>query len=193
MLVMLIVSAITIVYGLIFSTPIAALEDLTHASPSYATRDPIEANYTYDLFQTFTVVVLILGIVFLLLVAFCYLTACSSRRNYYISNYVAVIATAAYAALMCVLIIAFTAICHVSFVNDVNWEVYYNDYYNTPINQLTGAIKYSDDATVCFIGYVVGVICLGAAALMVYNLIWKIKLMKGEKALLEAGLVKEVA
>ena len=190
---MLIVSAITIVYGLIFSTPIAALEDLTHASPSYATRDPIEANYTYDLFQTFTVVVLVLGIVFLLLVAFCYLTACSSRRNYYISNYVAVIATAAYAALMCVLIIAFTAICHVSFVNDVNWEVYYNDYYNTPINQLTGAIKYSDDATVCFIGYVVGVICLGAAALMVYNLIWKIKLMKGEKALLEAGLVKEVA
>ncbi len=193
MLVMLIVSAITIVYGLIFATPIAALEDLTHASPSYQTRDPIEANYTYDLFQTFTVVVLVLGIVFLLLVAFCYLTACSSRRNYYISNYVAVIATAAYAALMCVLIIAFTAICHVSFVNDVNWEVYYNDYYNTPINQLTGAIKYSDDATVCFIGYVVGVICLGAAALMVYNLIWKIKLMKGEKALLEAGLVKEVA
>ena len=193
MLVMLIVSALTIVYGLIFATPIAALEDLTHASPSYQTRDPIGANYTYDLFQQYTVVTLVLGIIFLLLVAVCYITACNSRRNYYISNYVAIIATAAYAALMCVLLIAFTAVCHVSFVNDVNWSVYYNDYYNTPINQVTGAIKYSDDATVCFIGYVVGVICLASAGLMVYNLIWKIKLMKGEKALLAAGFSKEAA
>mgnify|MGYP005796099855 FL=1 len=44
-----------------------------------------------------------------------------------------------------------------------------------------------------YIGYVVYVLVIFNALAVVYNLIWKIKLMKGEKALLEAGLSKEVA
>ena len=44
-----------------------------------------------------------------------------------------------------------------------------------------------------YIGYVVYFLVILNALALGYNLLWKIKLMKGEKALLEAGLQKEVA
>ena len=43
------------------------------------------------------------------------------------------------------------------------------------------------------IGYVTSGIVLATGIVWVLNLVWKVKLMKGEKALLEAGLVREVA
>lgn len=193
MLVALVMSALTVVYGLIFATPIWAVQELTPSISSSFRNDPLNADATYQLFQQYSVVLLWLGVVFLLLVAVCYIMACNSRRNYYITNYISIGVTALYAVVLCVLIIAFTAICHTSFINEINWDVYYNDYYMSALNQATGVYKYSDDATVCIIGYVIGALTLASAALLVYNVIWKIKLMKGEKALLNAGLVKEVA
>ena len=44
-----------------------------------------------------------------------------------------------------------------------------------------------------YIGYVVYFLVILNALALGYNLLWKIKRMKGEKALLEAGLQKEVA
>ena len=188
MLVTLVVSALSIVYALIFCTPIVDMSQLTHAVNAYkGIASPINGNYTYDLCQSINGVLLILGIVFIVLVAVLYITACNKRRNYYISNYVSIIATAAFAAVLGVLVIVLTLICHMSFINDVWWSTYWQMAQNSPI------IKYSDDATVWFIGYVIGVIVLANAAALIYNLIWKVKLMKGEKALLQAGMVKEVA
>ena len=194
MLVTLIVSALTFVYALIFSTPISALSVLTHGQPTI-TNDPIGANATYDLFQQYNAILVVLTVVFILLVALCYIMACQKRRNYYTTNYVAIIATAAYALVLCVLIVAFTAICHMSFLNDVDWYTYYNDYYNGYLNVATGytLYSYSDSDAVCWIGYVIAFIVLADVVALVYNLIWKVKLMKGEKQLLANGLVKGVA
>lgn len=193
MLATLVVSALTVVYGLIFATPIWAVQELTPSLSTSYRNDPVNADYTYQLFQTYGVVLLWLGVVFLLLVAVCYIMACHKRRNYYITNYISLGVTAGYAVVLAVITIALTAVCHTSFVNDILWDVYYNDYYMSALNQITGVIKYSDDATVCIIGYVIAVLTLAVAALITYSVIWKIKLMKGEKALLGEGLVKEVA
>lgn len=47
--------------------------------------------------------------------------------------------------------------------------------------------------TMFIIGYVLFVVVLANLAVYVLNLVWKIKLMQGERKLLAAGLAKEVA
>lgn len=183
MLVTLIVSALTFVYAVSFATPISAVIKLTHAQ-SDITDDPINADGTYDLFQQFNVPLIVLSVIFILLVALCYIMACQKRRNYYVTNYVSIIATAAYAVVLCIIIIVFTAICHTSFVNEIDWDTYRNEY---------TTYTYKDSQTVFWLGYVVALLTLVDAAALIYNMIWKIKLMKGEKQLLANGLVKEVA
>lgn len=188
MLVTLIISAISIVYALCFCTPIYDLSSLTHAMPAYATgSNPINADWTYDTCQTVNVVLLWLSVVFLLLVAVLYITACNKRRNYYISNKVAIIATAAYAVILGVLIIVLTLICHISFNLDVWWDTYYEMAQSRP------SIVYSDDVTTWILGYILGLIVIANAAALIYNLVWKAKLMKGERALLNGEPAKEVA
>ena len=52
----------------------------------------------------------------------------------------------------------------------------------------------SQNPAMFFIGYVVGLIVLADGVLYALNLVWKIKLMKGERALLAGNPVeKEVA
>ena len=189
-LVSLIISALCIVYALLFCTPIVEMSALTHAATAYANRpSPINGNDTYDLCQSVNYVLLILGVVFILIVAFVYITASNKRRNYYITNYISVIGIAAYAFAMGVLIIALTAACQNSFLTVVDWEAY-REFVDDQIVQI---VQYGDDMTVWYIGYALAVIVILSAAAWVLNLIWKIKLMKGEKALLQAGLAKEGA
>ena len=187
MLVTLIVSALCVVYAVCFCTPIADMSALTHASTRYSNgSDPINADWTYDACQTVTKVLLWMGVVFVLLVAVLYITASNSRRNYYISNSVAVLGTAAYAIILAVLIVVLTAICH--------YDYYYNVWWNVYEYMADGrSVVYSDNVATWIVGYVLGAVVLVNAITLIYNYIWKIKLMKGEKALLAGGLVKEVA
>ncbi len=189
-LVSLIISALCIVYALLFCTPISAMSKLTYISPAYTyTGSPINADDLYDLCQTVNVVLLAMGIVFLLWVAFMYITASNKRRNYYVTNYVAVIGTAAFAAITAIMIIALTAACHAGFVNDVDWEAY-RQIIDTQVVQI---LEYRDDTTMWTIGYIIAAIVIADALALVYNLLWKIKLMKGEKALLAGNTVREAA
>ena len=186
MLVTLVVSALCVVYAVCFCTPIADMSALTHAATRYRNSDPINANWTYDACQTVTDVLLWMGVVFVLLVAVLYITASNSRRNYYISNSVAVLGTAAYAVILGILIIVLTAICHYDYYYNVWWNVY--EYYADG-----RSVVYSDNVATWIVGYVLGVIVLANAAALVCNYLWKINLMKGEQALLAGGPVKEVA
>ncbi len=131
-----------------------------------------------------------LGIIFLLVVVFIYITASQKRRNYYKTNYIAVILAAAYAAVFAIIGIAVISSVLISLNASVTPEIWqaYKEY-----NDTNGLNNYSHTAVMFYIGYVVFAIVLVDALAWVYNLIWKIKLMKGEKALLEAGLKKEVA
>ena len=76
----------------------------------------------------------------------------------------------------------------VMFISEVDWETFYGGNISLDRFAHTG-----DSQVMFYIGYVVYFLVILNALALGYNLLWKIKLMKGEKALLEAGLQKEVA
>lgn len=185
-LVTLIISAVTIVYGFAFFTGgLATVADIYDHN-----NDMFHAADLYNFAQGVNNVLVALGIVFLCLVAAMYITACQKRRNYYITNYIALIGTAVFMAIFAVVGIALVAATHSMFISEVDWEALraFNANLADPL------FLHNGESQVMFgIGYVVYVIVILNALAVVYNLIWKIKLMKGEKALLGAGLSKEVA
>ena len=178
----LIMSAITIVYAFAFFTGgLATVADI------YDFRnDRYNAAGVFNYGQQVNDVILILGIVLLCLVAVMYITACNKRRNYYMTNYIAIGASAVFMVVFAVIGFIMIAQTQTMFVNDVAWAEFYDS--NTNRFAHTG-----DSQVMFYIGYVVYVLVILNALALVYNLLWKIKLMKGEKALLEAGLQKEVA
>mgnify|MGYP005767979635 FL=1 len=190
----LIISAITIVYSFGFFTGDLATLSKIVTTRSFL-RDYTDAQQnaminTYYTALSINDLLMWLGIIFLLVVVFIYITASQKRRNYYKTNYIAVILAAAYAAVFAIIGIAVISSVLISLNASVTPEIWqaYKEY-----NDTNGLNNYSHTAVMFYIGYVVFAIVLVDALAWVYNLIWKIKLMKGEKALLEAGLKKEVA
>lgn len=185
-LVTLIISAITIVYGFAFFTGgLATVADIYDHN-----NDMFHAANVYNFAQGVNDALVVCGIIFLCLVAVMYITACQKRRNYYITNYIVLIGTAAFMALFAIVSIALVAATHSMFISDVDWEAFHT--FNAGLKD--PLFLHNGESQVMFgIGYVVYVIVILNALALAYNLIWKIKLMKGEKALLEAGLSKEVA
>lgn len=147
----------------------------------------IGADGLYKFVQSADDMLVIISIVLLLTVVLLYITSCNKRRNYYISNYVAVGIYAVYAVVCSVLwiYVASMTMAYVGLINFSQWATELQD----PANPQ----YYSEDITTIILGFVIAVINIAEAAVWVYNLIWKIKLMKGEKALLAQGLAKEVA
>ena len=190
----LIISAITIVYSFGFFTGDLATLSKIVTTRSFL-RDYTDAQQnaminTYYTALSINDLLMWLGIIFLLVVVFIYITASQKRRNYYKTNYIAVILAAAYAAVFAIIVIAVISSVLISLNASVTPEIWqaYKEY-----NDTNGLNNYSHTAVMFYIGYVMFAIVLVDALAWVYNLIWKIKLMKGEKALLEAGLKKEVA
>jgi hypothetical protein len=225
----LIIAALTVVYALIFFSGSIAyiynnldvvnvtIPGATIVAPSTTITFDINATHFYEVAQNYNSLIFILGIVFLLFTVTLYITASNSRRNYYITNYISIIAVAAFAVIFAVIAIALLTNCLNLFVNEIDWNVYekkYNfDYVNGTVGTWTNANGeeelmywyntagttsrpypyYSDSKTMFIIGYVVYAVVILDAVALVLNLIWKIKLMQGEKQLLANGLIKEVA
>lgn len=190
----LIISAITIVYSFGFFTGDLATLSKIVTTRSFL-RDYTDAQQnaminTYYTALSINDLLMWLGIIFLLVVVFIYITASQKRRNYYKTNYIAVILVAAYAAVFAIIGIAVISSVLVSLNASVTADIWqaYKEY-----NDSNGLNNYMHTPVMFYIGYVVFAIVLVDALAWVYNLIWKMKLMKGEKALLEAGLKKEVA
>ena len=191
----LILSAITIVFAFGFFTgDLATLSKMVTAQSFLRQHcSPEQQNAMINTYYTALSIndlLMWLGIIFLLVVVFIYITASQKRRNYYKTNYIAVILAAAYAAVFAIIGIAVISSVLISLNASVTPEIWqaYKEY-----NDTNGLNNYSHTAVMFYIGYVVFAIVLVDALAWVYNLIWKIKLMKGEKALLEAGLKQEVA
>ena len=190
----LIISAITIVYSFGFFTGDLATLSKIVTTRSFL-RDYTDAQQnaminTYYTALSINDLLMWLGIIFLLVVVFIYITASQKRRNYYKTNYIAVILAAAYAAVFAIIGIAVIVSVLISLNASVTADIWqaYKEY-----NDSNGLNNYMHTPVMFYIGYVVFAIVLVDALAWVYNLIWKMKLMKGEKALLEAGLKKEVA
>lgn len=235
----LIFAALTFVYALAFMTEINPLAHYTAEKnggaipPEYAEigKDP---DAVYNLALKNTSVLFTVGLIFLLVSVTLFITASQKRRNYYITNFVSVIATAATAVVVAVLGIAMVAGVTASYSENIDKEAYYimnNDTYvlnvkhdeddydyivsylknygfsgndkinSEEYNELVEAgtdeagVKLSNlyrkfvnsygDPTFTFvIGYVLYVAVLAVGVVNVLNLLWKLKLMKGERELL---------
>lgn len=180
----LIMSAITIVYAFAFITGgMATVGDIFDYRNDY-----FNAANVFNFGQQVSDIILNLGIVFLCLVALMYIFACQKRRNYYITNYIAICVSALYMVVFAVVGIILVVQTQVMFISEVDWETFYGG--NISLDRF---LHTGDSQVMFYIGYVVYFLVILNALALGYNLLWKIKLMKGEKALLEAGLQKEVA
>ena len=179
MLVSLVVAALTFVFALFFLT----------GSLSYATKyvsaagDLINAGAFVDASQGYVKTLVTLSIVFIVIVAFMFITSCHSRRNYYITNYIAIGLFVAFALAMIIYIIIMVSNSMNLFLNDINWEIV-----PERVEALGGLYPMDRGETYPFIvGYIVAAIVLVDAVLVVLSTVWKMLLMKGEKKLLEGS------
>lgn len=158
----------------------------------------INADPLFEFTQSANNVLLIMAIVFILLVAFIYITNCNKRRNYYVTNYVAIGILVVY--MVAFVITAFVIIGKtLALANDINFDLWRQFYDIKTVNKQTGAEThanpdyYSESRATCILGIILFVVVLAEAAAWVLNAIWKTRLMQGEKALLQATLSEEVA
>lgn len=184
-LISLVVAALSFVYSLAFNSG-----TLYQYGTMYLKQSDVElvagagdlfweAQYLTDTFN-------VLSIVFILVVVLNYVMATQSRRNYYITNYISIGLTIVYQLVFAVLLIVFVT-------NVYGWfDAIDIDEARAYIEEESGnTFRYS---TLNFtLGYTLAAAIICNAVVLGLNLLWKIKLMKGEKALLEGGLVKEVA
>lgn len=191
-LVTLIIAALCLVYTVSFLT--GGMGNVHYYVPLEGgiPKDNINAANFIEASQGFVDTLLIMSIVFIVVTVCLYITASNRRRNYYITNYIAVGALAAFAIAMAIFL--FVGVSNVMnlFYNDIAWE-----------SGTNGGLNYADmfnanypvdkSSTNFVLGYALGALIIVTAAVHVLNLLWKIKLMQGEKALLNGGLVKEVA
>lgn len=132
-----------------------------------------------------------LCIIFFVVIAFVYILGLNSRRNYYITNYIMTGVLVAYGVFlaifgivsMIVLMSGFMDLT-LSYPGDLGFQVLQNQFNFSEI---------SKSPVIFILGIIAYLLVLLVALVWVYNLIWKIKLMKGEKELLSKGYVKEVA
>lgn len=114
-----------------------------------------------------------------------FITSCNKRRNYYISNFVAIGATSAYNIGFAAWLIA----------NLVKYEAKFNAVDHQALIKWFAEEKFKevDTEVICFtLGYVLAALLVVVTALLVFNLIWKITLMKREHKLLQNNSVGEV-
>lgn len=181
LLVSIILAAISIVYSFSYFTgSLSALYGYLNNR-----RYKINCENTYYFAQSFNGVMLALSIVYLAVIVAMYVAACGKRRNYYITNYIVSIAAAAYVAVFAIVCIAMNAAVLSMFLNDIDWEAY------RAAHATGDAIAVYDDSVTTFIlGFILHFIVILNAVAIGLNLLWKHKLMKGEKQLLAQNAEK---
>lgn len=187
----LVIAALVFVYALIFNS--GNLSNLMFYNNWENMRFPFEgADNFLAPAQTFTGALIVIGIVDICAVAVLFITACDKRRNYYVTNYVAIGLNIAMSVFVALFGIIFIAILMSEFYG-MDWNALeklitlLKEDGNQPYKEV------SKSPAIFIVGIVLFIIVLANALAWTYNLIWKIKLMKGEKALLASGLVREVA
>lgn len=190
-LVSLVIAALVFVYALIFNS--GNLSDIMFYNNWVSLRFKYGGTDSFcDPAQTFVSALVVIGIVYICVVVTLFITSTNKRRNYYITNYVAIGLNIAMSLVVAIFGIVFIAILMAKFYG-LDWDALY-----AHINKLIDAKdqpykNVSKSPAMFVIGIIVFLLALLNAVAWALNLIWKIKLMKGEKALLASGLVREVA
>ena len=195
-LVMIIVGALALAYAFCYAT--GGLSELGNVIKSNGQSQFKAAEGKYDAtlaidIQGFNTALMYCGIVMILLAVCLYITACNKRRNYYITNYVATGACAGGNIIMSVILMALNGVWMGRFKN-VDFEAWakYNavgagPYIEEGLEIPEGFSYYSESTTWFSLGFVVYILVIIASVLLILNLVWKIKLMQGEKKLLNGA------
>jgi len=140
----------------------------------------------YVQIQGFNNMLMYFGIVMILLAVLLYITACNKRRNYYVSNYVAIGVCAGGNIIMSVISLIMNGIWRSEFLN-VDFAAW-KDYWDKRLEIIPDITPHYSESTLMFdLGFVVYILVILASIALILNLIWKIKLMQGEKKLLANG------
>ncbi len=135
--------------------------------------------------QKYNDILIGLSVAFIVIVALNFVMASQSRRNYYVTNYVSIILTAVYAVVFAILLLVFVSNTFSLFAA-IDKEVAEFEY-----SLVMDDFKYS---VVNFIlGYLMAALMIVNAVILVLNLVWKIKLMKGEKQLLKGVMYRDAS
>lgn len=192
---MLIMGAITLLYAFFYCTGSLAelgqvIDTINHVSDFTASPGKYDALFYNDI-QGFNNVLMWFGLIMVILAVTLFITASHKRRNYYISNYVAIGVCAGGNFIISLIAMIMNASWRAAFLN-VDFEAWYQsemDFSGGDPN-----LMHYGDSTIWFdIGFVVYILMMVVAVLLILNLLWKIKLMKGERKLLDGNMVGGVA
>ena len=144
--------------------------------------------------QGFNDTLMYCGIVMIVLSVLLYITACNSRRNYYITNYVATGVCAGGNIVMSLVLMIMNGMWLGEYLNiDFEaWEKHNNEikeFYELIGEKVPKDAIYSSDPSIGWfvVGFIVYFLVIVACVLLILNLVWKIKLMQGEKKLLNGA------
>lgn len=184
MLVTLVVAALSFVYALSFcGGTVYQYNSLYDQINKVEEVEGAEALFLAS--QKYNDILIGLSVAFIVIVALNFVMASQSRRNYYVTNYVSIILTAVYAVVFAILLLVFVSNTFSLFAA-IDKEVAEFEY-----SLVMDDFKYS---VVNFIlGYLMAALMIVNAVILVLNLVWKIKLMKGEKQLLKGVMYRDVS
>lgn len=187
-LVTLISAAIAAVIGLIFCSGL--LNAIRQYSDEIGRYD-IGADALYQYSQSINDTVLVMAIVLIVTAVILYIFGCNKMRNYYITNYIAIGIYVLYAVVFAIfmLIVCFNCIGLKGQIDFEAWKAYESQ--TNSQGQLIRIQYYNDSIATIIFGILIAVVVFSLAGLWVFNLIWKLKLMKGEKELLAKGAISE--
>ncbi len=180
----IIAAAVSFVYALGIMTDLYDSLYATMMNPNDLTQTSVPGSIIYYDMQPFNKSFVNASIVLILTAAFLFVSNTNIRRKYYISNYIATavhaVATVGVAVWSHLQIAAFK----VQYLTTVDFEAL------KAFSELWG--KPYIESTFWFdVHFFVSGLAIVSAAVLVYNLIWKVRMMREENALLEGG--KEVA
>ncbi len=184
----IIVSAVVFLYALgvmtdlydtLYTTMTATYEATDDSVVYTISRSRVDGAIVYYNMQSFNQQLLLVSIVMILLGALLFVTNTHSRRKYYIGNY---FATGIYAIAAVV-----TGVW-----SHIEIEKYKAEYLKVDFAALeeyleSRQIEYTNSTFWFDVHYLVLVLLVAAAALLIWNAVWKTNLMKQETQLLQNG------
>ena len=170
-------TSLLIFSGVVFVYSLGLMTDLYGLYQVKAIGSITGANLFYDM-QPYNKLLVDLAIICFISSVVPFIAASNSRRKYYIGNYIATAIQAGTYVATSAFILVNTMKYRSQFVNGVDFEAY---------KALAEKMKFSYSESTFFFdaGFVIAALLLIAAGLVVYNLTWKIKIVKQENKILE--------
>lgn len=188
-LISLITAALAVALSLCFCSGV--LNGIINYSSDKYGYDEYGVDNLYNFSQGINNALVIVSIIFLLGTVLLYIMGCNKRRNYYTTNYVAIGVYAALAFAFAIFMIITCAMCfaYMSEIDFAAWKAYESEQEIGIGGDLVYSHTqyYSHNYATMVLGILLSLVIIAEIVVWILNLIWKIKLMKGEKALLEQG------